>query len=186
MSEVDKIKIILVDQDGVLADQHGYFLELIKERRPDIYETFHGEFLSYEIEKAFAPEHADSINALRLEKGFFANIPLIAGAKEGLTHLKELGYDVRICTAPTLEHQFCVPEKLAWIDEHLGREFTGRTILTRDKTLVRGDILIDDKPNIVGIYTPTWKHVIYDQPYNKHKDTQPRITWDNYGILLKP
>ena len=37
------------------------------------------------------------------------------------------------------------------MEEHLGSEFTKRVILTRDKTLVRGDVLIDDKPTIGGI-----------------------------------
>jgi hypothetical protein len=44
------------------------------------------------------------------------------------------------------------------MEEHLGSEFTKRVILTRDKTLVRGDVLIDKKPTIGGISTPQWRH----------------------------
>lgn len=32
----------------------------------------------------------------------------------------------------------------------MGHEFVEQVILTRDKTLITGDILIDDKPDILG------------------------------------
>lgn len=38
----------------------------------------------------------------------------------------------------------------AWVERHLGPEFLDKVILTRDKTIVSGDILIDDKPDILG------------------------------------
>ena len=38
-----------------------------------------------------------------------------------------------------------------WVEEHLGRDWTLRLILTRDKTVVNGHILIDDKPKITGM-----------------------------------
>ena len=36
-----------------------------------------------------------------------------------------------------------------------------------DKTLVRGDVLIDDKPHVTGSNAPTWQHLLYDAPYNR-------------------
>jgi hypothetical protein len=39
-----------------------------------------------------------------------------------------------------------------------------RVILTHDKTLVRGDVLIDDKPGITGNMIPAWKHLVFDSP----------------------
>jgi hypothetical protein len=38
----------------------------------------------------------------------------------------------------------------AWIEKHLGYDFLDQIILTRDKTVVTGDVLIDDKPDILG------------------------------------
>lgn len=37
-----------------------------------------------------------------------------------------------------------------WVEQNLGPEFLERVILTRDKTVVTGDLLIDDKDNIQG------------------------------------
>jgi hypothetical protein len=36
------------------------------------------------------------------------------------------------------------------VEQNLGPEFVERIILTRDKTVVMGDLLIDDKDNIQG------------------------------------
>lgn len=38
----------------------------------------------------------------------------------------------------------------AWVEKHLGHEFLEQVILTRDKTLISGDLLIDDRPDILG------------------------------------
>jgi 5'-nucleotidase len=89
------------------------------------------------------------------------------GAAQAVTDLMSEGFDVYICTSPLVQYRNCVLEKYEWVEEHLGSEFTERVILTRDKTLVRGDVLIDDKPVIGGISTPQWRHVLFDQPYNR-------------------
>lgn len=42
------------------------------------------------------------------------------------------------------------PIQYRWVEQNLGPEFVERIILTRDKTVVMGDLLIDDKDNIQG------------------------------------
>lgn len=44
----------------------------------------------------------------------------------------------------------CVSVQYAWVEKHLGHDFLEQVILTRDKTLIAGDLLIDDKPDILG------------------------------------
>ena len=41
---------------------------------------------------------------------------------------------------------------------------------------VRGDVLIDDKPNITGSATPTWQQLLFDAPYNRHVAHLPRLS----------
>lgn len=36
------------------------------------------------------------------------------------------------------------------MEKHLGQEFLEQIVLTRDKTVVSGDLLIDDRPDITG------------------------------------
>lgn len=42
------------------------------------------------------------------------------------------------------------PIQYRWVEQNLGPQFVERIILTRDKTVVMGDLLIDDKDNIQG------------------------------------
>jgi 5'-nucleotidase len=70
------------------------------------------------------------------------------------------------------------------VEEHLGSDFTKRIILTRDKSLVRGDVLVDDKPEIRGLATPNWQHILYDQPYNRCLPGV-RMTWRNWRHVLR-
>lgn len=38
----------------------------------------------------------------------------------------------------------------AWVEKHLGPDFLDQVVLTRDKTVVSADLLIDDRPDITG------------------------------------
>ena len=71
----------------------------------------------------------------------------------------------------------------AWVERHFGEAFLPRLILAKDKTWVHGDVLIDDKPEVTGSRTPTWQHVIFDQPFNRGADG-PRMTWSNWREVL--
>jgi 5'-nucleotidase len=46
-----------------------------------------------------------------------------------------------------------------------------------------GDVLVDDKPAIRGIRMPAWRHIIFDQPYNRQAEG-PRINWKNWREAL--
>lgn len=38
----------------------------------------------------------------------------------------------------------------AWVEKHLGPDFLEQIVLTRDKTVISADLLIDDRPDITG------------------------------------
>ena len=40
--------------------------------------------------------------------------------------------------------------QLDWVTEHLGQAWTAKVIMSHDKTLIHGDLLIDDKHRIGG------------------------------------
>jgi 5'-nucleotidase len=100
-----------------------------------------------------------------------------------MNSLLSAGHDVRICTAPISAYRNCVEEKHRWVETHMGAAWVRRLILTKDKTLVRGDVLIDDRPSVGGVLEPTWEHLIFDAPYNR--DIVGRhINWTNYREVL--
>lgn len=174
---------ILVDIDNVIADQVGGFYRILTDEYPHISLPPRGTLTEFDIELNFPEEHHELIRSLRLREGFFRSLPMMEGAREGLARLSETVENVRIVTAPTWQWKHCVPEKYAWVEEHLGRDWCGKIIITRDKTLIHGDVLIDDAPAVSGVYMPAWTHVLYDQPYNRNVDL-PRSTWDTMHTFL--
>lgn len=91
------------------------------------------------------------------------------------------------CSTPTWTNPGCVPGKLAAIDQHFGPKWVDRLILTHDKTMVRGDILIDDKAVITGAAVPSWKHLIHDQSHNRYVTSAPRMRdWRDWRSHVYP
>ena len=89
-----------------------------------------------------------------------------------------------ICTSPMTENPYCLQEKFEWIGKHLGNAWTKKMIITKDKTIVLGNFLIDDNPNIKGVQEPTWEHILYSQPYNLNVDNKRRMTWQNWKHIF--
>lgn len=167
--------LILLDQDNVLADFESGFLRHWRNRFGEDAPIEGKEHLFYIRDRL--PEHLQA-RAVELygSVGFFESLPPVSGAVEAARALLAAGHDVRICTAPVNQYRYCAGEKIAWVEQHLGEEWTRRVIIAKDKTWVRGDILIDDKPNIEGTLPPLWQHRLYDAPHNRHLDV-PRIVW---------
>lgn len=81
--------------------------------------------------------------------GFFANLQPLTGAVSAVKALIASPlYDPHILTAPSVKNPLCYTEKRIWIETHFGIEFTEKLIISPNKALIKGDILIDD--NIQG------------------------------------
>lgn len=178
--------IILVDMDGVLADFEQGFINLWQETHPAHTVINREKRNTFSVKESY-PEHLHQhVEAIYSNPGFFHKLPVIEGAKEALEEIESLGHDVWICTAPLTKYDNCVLKKYHWVAENLGSAYTKRIILTKDKTMVRGDFLIDDRPDIVGNYNPKWEHIIYDASYNQDISDRKRITWQNWHNVLLP
>ncbi|MFT3890285.1 MAG: hypothetical protein QM730_01515 [Anaerolineales bacterium] len=174
---------ILIDMDGVLADFDGEFIKRWRERYPDqFYIPIHERTLFY-VKDQYPPEFHPQLMEILLEPNFFRTMMPIEGGREALHEMDTLGFEVFICTSPFSTYQNCVLEKYQWVENYLGAHWVDRIILTKDKTLVRGDILIDDKPHITGVDVPTWEHILYDRPYNQNVEKR-RLTWKTWKDVL--
>ncbi len=121
------------------------------------------------------------VESVYLDQEFYPKISPVVEGLEAIREMVALGINIFICTTPLSAYKHCVFEKYEWVERHLGYDFTTRLILTRDKTLVHGDFLIDDRPEITGIQKPIWEHIIYDCPYNRQIVSKRRITrWRNW------
>jgi len=166
---------ILVDIDGVLADLAGYTCAIV---------GYQGEITTWRMFDLLTPGQASQARYLwRDKRGFWETLPLIDGAKEGVEKLQQQ-FDVYFCSTPYLHNPLCAKEKLHWVELHFGKDMVKRTILTHDKTLIQAGALIDDKPYIEGAIKPSWKHIIFDQPYNQNKNGLRLLSWQHLNELL--
>ncbi|KAM4765452.1 5'(3')-deoxyribonucleotidase, mitochondrial isoform 2-T2 [Cyanocitta cristata] len=129
-------------------------------------------FWLWERSGSFLKEKAISIWE---SKNFFIELDPLPGAVEAVKQMANLAdTDVFICTSPIKKYRYCPYEKYAWVEKHFGPEFLEQIVLTRDKTVVSADLLIDDRPDITGAeQNPTWEHVLFTACHNKHLQLKP-------------
>jgi len=180
-------KIILVDLDGPLADLEAEFLRCWKKKFP-------GEFfVPFENRKNFFlrddyPENLKAKTETILKAdGFFADLPAVAGGLQEISAMREAGFSVIICTSDIFANKTGLRDKREWVIRNIGEDFAKTMIFTRDKTVIRGNYLIDDKPVIKGALEPVWEHVIFDQPFNRETSHKKRMKsdWSNWQEIIK-
>jgi 5'(3')-deoxyribonucleotidase len=114
-----KKKTIYIDMDNTICDFKSAFEKAIKE--------------------------TPTIAFPHCQYGFFSNLEPITGAIEAVNKLREQ-FDVYILTRPSVRNPLCYTEKRIWIEKYFGLEFCEKLILCCNKTLLKGDYLIDDTP----------------------------------------
>ena len=176
--------LLLLDLDGVLADFELGFITAWQAKFPDIPAVSFEERRHFHLLDDYPAALREQGRTIYTSQGFIRNLPAVPGAVQAFHELLQLDLDVRICTSPLKHYEHNVLEKYEWVDRHLGRAATERMIVTRDKTLVRGDVLIDDRPTISGAMTPTWRHIVFDAPYNRTVVDRPRMQWRNWRSVL--
>jgi len=79
------------------------------------------------------------------EYGFYANLAPLNGAVEAIETIYESNeYEPWILTAPSLVNPMCYTEKRVWVENYIGMKMVERLIISPDKSLLKGDYLIDD------------------------------------------
>lgn len=195
MSLATKPKIVLVDMDGTVADLDASVIAKLKEQKLDKLAALVSGRTSFEFydardAKSSSEEHKllDKVaKKIMSDPGFYANLPVIAGAVQTLKELEEK-HNCRVffCTSPLKEYKNCVVEKFAWVHKHFGVEWTRKIIIVKDKTLVSaGDVLIDDKPQQTGLMSPpAWKYILFDQSYNRSVEGARILSWASTKPIL--
>jgi 5'-nucleotidase len=183
----DGVSTVLVDQDGVIADWGLQWDESLDEfGEPAAGIPRHAEQKSFNIKSGLTRHQRRIVDTIFDDPYFYRDLKPIPGSRTALRQMLKAGHDVRIVTSPWVSNPRCASDKINWVRRYYGNEWAHRVIVTTDKTFVRGDILIDDRPQVTGAHTPTWEHVLFTQPYNADPlYTQRRINaWPEWQQII--
>jgi len=157
---------ILVDMDNTIVDYSTPMADALQKEHPDFPHPITVDSWSRQIE-----EHSHLKKAqerIQSQPRFFLDFKEIPGALKALQEMEDEGHSVFIVSSPSVNNPTCHSDKSAWLWRHLGEKWARRLVLTKDKTIVVGDVLIDDRMDIRGDEKqPSWKHIVFAQPYNK-------------------
>lgn len=118
------MKLLYIDLDGVVAD---FVSAMNTHPKKDI---------------ALYIEHPDTIPHI------FRDLKPIKGAIEAVNMLLDAtNYNVYFLSTAPWDNPSAWTDKRLWIEEQFGNKINRRLILTHRKDFVKGDILIDDRPN---------------------------------------
>lgn len=183
----DRPPLVLVDMDGVQADLESQFWDTWANTHPDAPQRPDVDPSHFYVEDQLPEEWKEHVRAVTTAPGFYRHLPPMPGAAQAMNDMLAAGWDVVVCTAPLLSNPTCASDKLAWLEEYIGEGWSRRAVIAKDKTRVRGDLLIDDKPDVTGSLTPTWQHVVFDAPYNRAAPSPHRLTrWADWQATLTP
>jgi len=165
---------ILVDVDGVVADLHKAWLQRYNSDYHDNLTS--KEITRWAIHEFVKPQCGRKIYAYLMDPTLYDDVPVMRGAKKGVEQLRSDGHQVIFVSSGFF------PAKVKWLaDNGLAINFPyndGRwdtladVVLTGDKSLVKGDVLIDDYPrNLNG----QKKTLLYDSPWNQDETRFDRV-----------
>lgn len=104
----------------------------------------HKKVLYLDMDGVLADMHtAMASGGNKHDRGFYANLKPLPGAVEAFHELAKW-YDVYIASTPSWINPHSWGEKREWVEGYLGEAAFKRLILTHNKSLLKGDYLIDD------------------------------------------
>ena len=155
---------VLVDMDDVIENLVPAWVNFLNEK----YEcnVTLDDIKSWDITEAFPGLSAEQIFEAPSSDDFWKTVIPLPGAVEGLKTLIDENHDVYIVTATWYG---TLKAKMEYV---LFKYFPfikwDKVIITSNKQLVKGDVLIDDGPhNLIG---GDYKKILFDAPHNRSFD----------------
>lgn len=171
---------ILVDVDGVQADLVPAFLHVLTSYWGRIRTA--DQWTDWDpVKCGLCADEEQARMAFHLIGPDVRTFPYIPGALQGVSALRADGHQVVALTAPIFQRDWLYGRAM-WLSD-IG--YNDRTIVfTRDKTLVPGDVLIEDNPAYATAWAkanPRGLALLFDQPWNQKVSELPPNTLRVHG-----
>lgn len=161
--------IIKVDVDCVLADLTTEWLKRYTSRYNDPLRA--EDVTSFKISQ-FA-KYPTELMQILYEEDLYENVEPEPGAIEGIHKLaKAFGYARIVCVTSCERNQF--DQKLDWLVKRGVINSKSDYVGAKDKTMVRGDMMIDDYEQNFSYYDKV--RVLFGQPWNASKEVAKNMT----------
>lgn len=163
-------RLILCDVDQVVADLHRVWLRLYNADYNDTL-TVH-ELVDWDMTKFVKPECGKKIEDYLYEPGLYDYVPMIPDADWGVDRLRTAGHRVVFVTSDPSGGK---SGKIDWLKRHRLVSSQNDWIIAHDKSMIHGDILIDDSPRNILLCANGVRPIVFDWPWNRHIMNCPRV-----------
>lgn len=175
-----------------LDDTLGHFRRNFNVKRTDLYPHLSGipdlnNHASFNLWEGRTEEERIAIDAIMNLPNFYRELEPYEGAVEAVKEAASMGHEIFFLSAPWVTNPTGASDKYAWVEEHFGLDMAKKLILSRDKTIVAGDVLFDDKHPIPNKHLATWTQVYVDAPYNRDQTGHRIMDWttDQWKTILE-
>lgn len=163
----------ILDVDGVVADFTPHMLA-----RCGSAKTL-ADVTNWDVFGFLTPEQ-EVLSRTQLDtREFWSELPVLAGALEGIETIRRAGHHVHWCTSPWVSCVGWEFERRAWLKRHFDAK-PDDVFIMRKKEFLRGDVFIDDKAESVATWAaanPQHTAILFDAPYNQHLKWPTRARW---------
>lgn|SRR5574343_271562 len=157
---------VFCDMDGVIANCLDYWLEKYNKDYDDDLKP--EDIVSYNTHKYVKPECGLKIYDYILEEGFFLNATCLQEDIDELRRLHDSDIDVHFATKAPFNSKYVMREKCQWVDKHFPFIGSNKIIFLQNKSLLRGDFLIEDCPDNLVDFKGI--KILYTRPWNQYVD----------------
>jgi 5'(3')-deoxyribonucleotidase len=161
--------LVLLDTDGLIGDFAIEVLAFCNRygRAPEERLFTMDDFTGWDLLECLKLERLqERLDKHMRDTDYCRYMPVLPGAREFVDELRTFA-DVVVCTSPYSAVENWCSSRVAWLKEHF--DIPKRDVIfAKRKELVRGDWLIDDKPeNVEAFRAGPGNAILFSQPWNR-------------------
>lgn len=178
---------ILIDLDDTVA----HFRKKFNALRAELFPHLSGipdlnVATGFNLWEGRTAEEVKATAAIMDYPSFYRDLEPYEGAVEAVQEMLGMGHEVFFLSSPWITNPTGASDKYAWVEQHFGFIMAKKLILARDKSVVSGDVLFDDRHPIPNKERASWTQVFVDASYNRDAEGYRIHSWstDEWKYIL--